>query len=171
MIRIRSFPQSLRMRLLADADSCLYLELVSFFGAQKRVFVAHAGEHVGAIAILSNEPSLFSCRARADSVVVCFSSAQFAAIAAQYPQALFALTELLIRRLSPFMRAMDYGVLTLNDSQPLLSPKLTPPPPPRTRTHLPLLCACSHRLGAPRGRPRALPARAALLSLLCSLAH
>ena len=79
--------------------------------------MAHAGEHVGAIAVLSNEPSLFSCRARADSVVVCFSSAQFAAIAAQYPQALFALTELLIRRLSPFMRAMDYGApLTMNTS-------------------------------------------------------
>lgn len=77
---------------------------------QKRVFVAHAGEHIGAIAILSHEPSLFSSRARTDSVVVCFSSEQFAAISSQYPQALFALTELLIRRLSPFMRAMDYAI-------------------------------------------------------------
>ncbi|XP_077986845.1 patatin-like phospholipase domain-containing protein 7 isoform X2 [Glandiceps talaboti] len=74
------------------------------------VFVAHPGELVGTIAVLTGEPSFFSIRARQDCRVVVISKTNFYSIMRSCPRVVLNVANTIVRRQSPFVRQIDFAL-------------------------------------------------------------
>ncbi|XP_035213193.1 patatin-like phospholipase domain-containing protein 7 [Stegodyphus dumicola] len=78
------------------------------------LFVVHSGEIMGALAVLSGEPSLFTVRTRHFSQVGILSKKNTYEILRQKPLAVLHLAQSVIKRLSPFVRQIDFALDWIN---------------------------------------------------------
>ncbi|PAA57051.1 hypothetical protein BOX15_Mlig019176g2, partial [Macrostomum lignano] len=85
------------------------------------LYSAGPGELCGMIAILTGEASLFTVRCEADACVAAISSRDFYALMRAQPSLVLPLASLIVRRLSPFLRQVDFVLdwLCLESGKPL----------------------------------------------------
>ena len=74
------------------------------------MYLAHSGQIVGALAVLSGEASFFSVRAKSAAVVAQMSQQTFYNIMLEVPQVVLHVANTVIRRLSPFVRQIDFSL-------------------------------------------------------------
>ncbi|XP_055938535.1 neuropathy target esterase sws-like isoform X2 [Argiope bruennichi] len=78
------------------------------------LFIVHSGEIMGALAVLSGEPSLFTIRTRNFTQVGVLSKKNTYDILSQKPLAVLHLAQSVIKRLSPFVRQIDFALDWIN---------------------------------------------------------
>ncbi|XP_006818777.1 patatin-like phospholipase domain-containing protein 7 [Saccoglossus kowalevskii] len=88
----------------------MHQKRVGIKGEENTVFIAHPGELVGTIAVLTGEPSFFTIRARKDSRVVVVSKTNFYSIMRASPRVVLNVAHSIVRRLSPFVRQIDFAL-------------------------------------------------------------
>ncbi|XP_013380696.1 patatin-like phospholipase domain-containing protein 7, partial [Lingula anatina] len=74
------------------------------------LFIAHPGEVVGTLAVLTGEPSFFTIRARTDSRVVYIDKNEFYGIMREHPKIVLNVAHTFVRRMSPFVRQIDFAL-------------------------------------------------------------
>ena len=74
------------------------------------MYLAHGGQIVGALATLSGEASFFSVRAKSTALVAQMSQQTFYSIMLEVPQVVLHVANTVIRRLSPFVRQIDFSL-------------------------------------------------------------
>ncbi|KAJ0067604.1 hypothetical protein NL108_008762, partial [Boleophthalmus pectinirostris] len=74
------------------------------------LFVAHAGEMVGHLAVLTGEPLIFSVKAHRDSSFLSISKAHFYEIMREEPRVVLNVAHTVVRRVSPFVRQIDFAL-------------------------------------------------------------
>ncbi|XP_035706024.1 neuropathy target esterase sws-like isoform X1 [Folsomia candida] len=74
------------------------------------MFNAHPGEFVGALAVLTGEPSIFTIKAKQHTRLAVMTSAAFYSIMATNPKVVLHLANIVVRRLSPFVRQIDFAM-------------------------------------------------------------
>ncbi|XP_021934163.1 neuropathy target esterase sws isoform X4 [Zootermopsis nevadensis] len=79
-------------------------------GQEVTMFVAHPGEIVGGLAVLTGEPSFFSIRAKHASRIAMISKTTFYSIMRDRPQVVLHIAHTVVRRLSPFVRQVDFAL-------------------------------------------------------------
>ncbi|GFG31714.1 hypothetical protein Cfor_06274 [Coptotermes formosanus] len=79
-------------------------------GHEVTMFVAHPGEIVGGLAVLTGEPSFFSIRAKHASRIAMLSKTTFYSIVRDRPQVVLHIAHTVVRRLSPFVRQVDFAL-------------------------------------------------------------
>ncbi|XP_023708725.1 neuropathy target esterase sws isoform X6 [Cryptotermes secundus] len=79
-------------------------------GQEVTMFVAHPGEIVGGLAVLTGEPSFFSIRAKHASRIAMLSKNTFYSIMRDRPQVVLHIAHTVVRRLSPFVRQVDFAL-------------------------------------------------------------
>ncbi|XP_042560352.1 patatin-like phospholipase domain-containing protein 7, partial [Clupea harengus] len=79
-----------------EEDSCL--------------FVAHPGELVGHLSVLTGEPLIFSVRANRDCSFLSISKAHFYEIMRAEPRMVTNVAHIVVRRVSPFVRQIDFAL-------------------------------------------------------------
>ncbi|XP_070581967.1 patatin-like phospholipase domain-containing protein 7 [Ptychodera flava] len=77
---------------------------------EQTVFVAHPGELVGSIAVITGEPSFFSIRARQDCRVAVITKLNFYSIMRSCPRVVLNVAHTIVKRLSPFVRQIDFAL-------------------------------------------------------------
>ncbi|XP_071037589.1 neuropathy target esterase sws [Parasteatoda tepidariorum] len=78
------------------------------------LFIVHSGEIMGALAVLSGEPSLFTIRTRHFTQVGILSKRNIYQILGQKPLAVLHLAQSVIKRLSSFVRQIDFALDWIN---------------------------------------------------------
>ncbi|GFY60412.1 neuropathy target esterase sws [Trichonephila inaurata madagascariensis] len=78
------------------------------------LFIVHSGEIMGALAVLSGEPSLFTIRTRHFTQVGILSKKNTYDILSQKPLAVLHLAQSVIKRLSSFVRQIDFALDWIN---------------------------------------------------------
>ncbi|KAG8196154.1 hypothetical protein JTE90_007885 [Oedothorax gibbosus] len=78
------------------------------------LFIVHSGEIMGALAVLSGEPSLFTVRTRHFTQVGILSKKNTYDILRQKPLAVLHLAQSVIKRLSSFVRQIDFALDWIN---------------------------------------------------------
>ncbi|GIX78191.1 neuropathy target esterase sws [Caerostris extrusa] len=78
------------------------------------LFIVHSGEIMGALAVLSGESSLFTIRTRNFTQVGILSKKNTYDILRQKPLAVLHLAQSVIKRLSPFVRQIDFALDWIN---------------------------------------------------------
>uniref|UniRef100_A0A3B3QV23 Patatin like phospholipase domain containing 7 n=1 Tax=Paramormyrops kingsleyae TaxID=1676925 RepID=A0A3B3QV23_9TELE len=79
-----------------DEDTCL--------------FVAHPGEMVGQLAVLTGEPLIFSVRAQRDCSFLSITKANFYHIMRAEPGVVLTMAHSVVQRVSPFVRQIDFAL-------------------------------------------------------------
>ncbi|ODN06433.1 Neuropathy target esterase sws, partial [Orchesella cincta] len=74
------------------------------------MFNAHPGEFVGALAVLTGEPSIFTIRAKHHTKVAAMSSSAFYSLMAIKPKIVLHVAHIVVKRLSPFVRQIDFAM-------------------------------------------------------------
>ncbi|XP_041958024.1 patatin-like phospholipase domain-containing protein 7 isoform X2 [Alosa sapidissima] len=74
------------------------------------LFVAHPGEMVGHLAVLTGEPLIFSVRALRDCSFLSISKAHFYEIMREEPRMVLNVANTVVRRVSPFVRQIDFAL-------------------------------------------------------------
>uniref|UniRef100_A0A8C2JL23 lysophospholipase n=1 Tax=Cyprinus carpio TaxID=7962 RepID=A0A8C2JL23_CYPCA len=74
------------------------------------LFVAHPGELVGQLAVLTGEPLIFSVRAHRDSSFLSISKTHFYEIMRAEPTVVLNVAHTVVRRMSPFVRQIDFAL-------------------------------------------------------------
>ncbi|XP_033828279.1 patatin-like phospholipase domain-containing protein 7 [Periophthalmus magnuspinnatus] len=74
------------------------------------LFVAHAGEMVGHLAVLTGEPLIFSVKAHRDCSFLSISKAHFYEIMREEPRVVLNVAHTVVRRVSPFVRQIDFAL-------------------------------------------------------------
>ncbi|KAF0298701.1 Neuropathy target esterase sws [Amphibalanus amphitrite] len=74
------------------------------------MYLAHSGQMVGALAVLSGEASFFSVRAKSAALVAQMSQQTFYNIMLEVPQVVLHVANTVIRRLSPLVRQIDFSL-------------------------------------------------------------
>ncbi|XP_062398636.1 patatin-like phospholipase domain-containing protein 7 isoform X2 [Sardina pilchardus] len=74
------------------------------------LFVAHPGEMVGHLAVLTGEPLIFSVRALRDCSFLSISKAHFYEIMREEPRIVLNVANTVVRRVSPFVRQIDFAL-------------------------------------------------------------
>uniref|UniRef100_A0A673IPG2 lysophospholipase n=1 Tax=Sinocyclocheilus rhinocerous TaxID=307959 RepID=A0A673IPG2_9TELE len=74
------------------------------------LFVAHPGELVGQLAVLTGEPLIFSVRAHRDCSFLSISKTHFYEIMRAEPSVVLNVAHTVVRRMSPFVRQIDFAL-------------------------------------------------------------
>uniref|UniRef100_A0A671P195 lysophospholipase n=1 Tax=Sinocyclocheilus anshuiensis TaxID=1608454 RepID=A0A671P195_9TELE len=74
------------------------------------LFVAHPGELVGQLAVLTGEPLIFSVRAHRDCSFLSISKTHFYEIMRAEPSLVLNVAHTVVRRMSPFVRQIDFAL-------------------------------------------------------------
>ncbi|XP_072255834.1 patatin-like phospholipase domain-containing protein 6 isoform X2 [Pyxicephalus adspersus] len=74
------------------------------------IFVTSPGEMIGQLTVLTGEPLIFTIRAVRDSAFLCLSRTHFYQILRSQPQVLLAVAHSVARRVSPFVRQVDFAI-------------------------------------------------------------
>uniref|UniRef100_A0A8C1LSX0 lysophospholipase n=1 Tax=Cyprinus carpio TaxID=7962 RepID=A0A8C1LSX0_CYPCA len=74
------------------------------------LFVAHPGELVGQLAVLTGEPLIFSVRAHRDCSFLSISKTHFYEIMRAEPTVVLNVAHTVVRRMSPFVRQIDFAL-------------------------------------------------------------
>ncbi|XP_048469787.1 patatin-like phospholipase domain-containing protein 7 isoform X2 [Rhincodon typus] len=74
------------------------------------LFVAHPGEIVGQLAVLTGEPLIFSIKAQRDCTYLCISKCHFYEIMREKPNVVLTVAHTVVRRMSPFVRQIDFAL-------------------------------------------------------------
>ncbi|XP_060697275.1 patatin-like phospholipase domain-containing protein 7 isoform X1 [Hemiscyllium ocellatum] len=74
------------------------------------LFVAHPGEIVGQLAVLTGEPLIFSIKAQRDCTFLCISKCHFYEIMREKPNVVLTVAHTVVRRMSPFVRQIDFAL-------------------------------------------------------------
>lgn len=77
---------------------------------QRIMYVAFAGELIGALSVLTGEPSFFTIRAAVDSRVVCIKKTDFYAVMKEQPPIVLNVSRTVVRRMSAFVRQIDFAL-------------------------------------------------------------
>ena len=77
---------------------------------QRVMYVAYAGELIGALSVLTGEPSFFTVRAAVDSCVVCTKKTDFYAVMKEQPSIVLNVGRTVVRRMSAFVRQIDFAL-------------------------------------------------------------
>jgi len=77
---------------------------------QRIMYVAYAGELIGALSVLTGEPSFFTIRAAVDSRVVRIKKTDFYAIMKEQPSIVLNVSHTVVRRMSAFVRQIDFAL-------------------------------------------------------------
>ncbi|XP_042227103.1 patatin-like phospholipase domain-containing protein 6 isoform X2 [Homarus americanus] len=75
-----------------------------------QLFTAHPGDLVGGLAVLSGDPSFFSVRAKHTARVATITKETFYAIIKETPEVVLHVANTVIRRMSPFVRQIDFAL-------------------------------------------------------------
>lgn len=75
-----------------------------------KLFTALPGEIVGALAVLTGEPSFFTIKAKIDSRVVIISKKDFYLIMREQPSVVLNVASTTLMRLTPFVRQIDFAL-------------------------------------------------------------
>jgi len=76
----------------------------------EQLFVVHTGELVGGLAVLTGEPNFFTVRSKHTSWVAVVSKTGFYSVMAKHPNVVLQLARIVISRLSPFVRQIDFAL-------------------------------------------------------------
>ncbi|KAL2092636.1 hypothetical protein ACEWY4_012434 [Coilia grayii] len=79
-------------------------------GEEGSLFVAHPGEMVGHLSVLTGEPLIFSVRAIRDCSFLRISKAHFYEIMRAEPRMVLNVAHTVVRRVSPFVRQIDFAL-------------------------------------------------------------
>ncbi|XP_028312892.1 patatin-like phospholipase domain-containing protein 7 isoform X2 [Gouania willdenowi] len=74
------------------------------------LFVAHPGEMVGHLAVLTGEPLIFTVRAHRDCTFLSITKAHFYEIMREEPRVVLNVAHTVVRRVSPFVRQIDFAL-------------------------------------------------------------
>ncbi|NWS78565.1 PLPL6 esterase, partial [Crotophaga sulcirostris] len=74
------------------------------------LFLAHAGEMVGQLAVLTGEPLIFTIKANRDCVFLKISKSDFYEIMREQPSVVLSVAHTVAARMSPFVRQMDFAI-------------------------------------------------------------
>uniref|UniRef100_A0A4W3GQS8 lysophospholipase n=1 Tax=Callorhinchus milii TaxID=7868 RepID=A0A4W3GQS8_CALMI len=74
------------------------------------LFVAHPGEIVGQLAVLTGEPLIFTIKAQRDCNFLCISKCNFYEIMREKPNVVLTVAHTVVRRVSPFVRQIDFAL-------------------------------------------------------------
>jgi lysophospholipid hydrolase len=77
---------------------------------ERVVFVATAGEIIGALAVLTGEPSFFTVRAATDVRCVRIGKVDFYAVMKEQPTVVLGVSNSVVRRMSSFVRQIDFAL-------------------------------------------------------------
>ena len=77
-------------------------------GEEVHMFSAHQGEIVGGLAVLTGEPSFYTIRAKHLSRIALLSKSTFFGIMRDRPTVVLHVANTVVRRLSPFVRQVNY---------------------------------------------------------------
>uniref|UniRef100_A0A8C5QMH3 lysophospholipase n=1 Tax=Leptobrachium leishanense TaxID=445787 RepID=A0A8C5QMH3_9ANUR len=75
-----------------------------------RIFVTVPGEMIGQLTVLTGEPLIFTVRAFQDSSFLCLNRTDFYQIIRSHPNVLLAVAHSVARRVSPFVRQVDFAI-------------------------------------------------------------
>lgn len=92
------------------SGSLVVSQKITDSGHEVTMFVAHPGEIVGGLAVLTGEPSFFSIRAKHASRIAMLSKTTFYSIVRDRPQVVLHIAHTVVRRLSPFVRQVDFAL-------------------------------------------------------------
>ncbi|KAL3874288.1 hypothetical protein ACJMK2_037327 [Sinanodonta woodiana] len=103
-----------------DHDACLIFlvtgtitvnqQLIGEESKEVCLFFAQPGEIVGALAVLTGEPSFFTIRAKTESRVVTISKNDFYWIMREQPSVVLNVANTTLSRLTPFVRQIDFAL-------------------------------------------------------------
>ncbi|KAJ8985655.1 hypothetical protein NQ317_015151 [Molorchus minor] len=74
------------------------------------MFTAYPGEIVGGLAVLTGEPSFFTIRAKHCTHIALISKNTFYSMMKENPRVVLYIAHLVVRRLSPFVRQVDFAL-------------------------------------------------------------
>ncbi|XP_017770079.1 PREDICTED: neuropathy target esterase sws isoform X1 [Nicrophorus vespilloides] len=74
------------------------------------MYTAHSGEFVGGLAVLTGEPSYFTVRAKHNARIGLISKPTFYNLVKENPKIILHVANLVISRLSPFVRQVDFAL-------------------------------------------------------------
>lgn len=74
------------------------------------LYVVYPGEIVGALSVITGEPSLFTIKTRQSSKVGVVTKDNIYDILTEYPKAVLHLAHAVVKRLSPFVRQIDFAL-------------------------------------------------------------
>nr|XP_040051038.1 patatin-like phospholipase domain-containing protein 7 isoform X2 [Gasterosteus aculeatus aculeatus] len=74
------------------------------------LFVAHPGEMVGHLAVLTGEPLIFTVRAHRDCSFLSISKAHFYEMMREEPSVVLNVAHTVVKRVSPFVRQIDFAL-------------------------------------------------------------
>jgi len=77
---------------------------------QRTMYVANAGEIIGALAVLTGEPSFVSVHAATDVRFVCIRKSDFYVILKEQPTVVLGVSNTVVRRMSSFVRQIDFAL-------------------------------------------------------------
>ncbi|XP_045626226.1 neuropathy target esterase sws isoform X2 [Procambarus clarkii] len=75
-----------------------------------QLFTAHPGDLVGGLAVLSGDPSFFTIKAKHTARVATITKETFYAIIKETPEVVLHIANTVIRRMSPFVRQIDFAL-------------------------------------------------------------
>ncbi|XP_016890611.1 neuropathy target esterase isoform X1 [Cynoglossus semilaevis] len=102
-----------------DQDVSLHFVLSGCLHAYQRMvskqeavclFVTHAGEMVGQLAVLTGEPLIFTIKAVRDCTFLKISKSDFYEIMREQPNVVLSVAHTVAIRMSPFVRQMDFAI-------------------------------------------------------------
>ncbi|XP_075715631.1 patatin-like phospholipase domain-containing protein 6 [Rhinoderma darwinii] len=74
------------------------------------IFETASGEMIGQLTVLTGEPLIFTIRAVQDTSFLCLSRTHFYQILRSHPHVLLSVAHSVARRVSPFVRQVDYAI-------------------------------------------------------------
>ena len=77
---------------------------------ENSLYVVYPGEIVGALSVITGEPSLFTIKTRQSCKVGVVTKDNIYDILTEYPKAVLHLAHAVVRRLSPFVRQIDFAL-------------------------------------------------------------
>lgn len=119
--RVMSFEAGSTLVREGDHEDSLYLiisgclrvkqQLLGSTKEQRTLYTVQPGELVGSLAVLTGEPSLFTIETETDSTIVLgLDKKDFYAILKQKPQIVLNMGQIVLSRMSPFVRQIDFAL-------------------------------------------------------------
>uniref|UniRef100_S4RZJ7 lysophospholipase n=1 Tax=Petromyzon marinus TaxID=7757 RepID=S4RZJ7_PETMA len=105
----RQGDQDVSIHFVISGSLHVYQRLI---GREEEVllFLAHPGEIVGQLAVLTGEPLIFTIRAVKDCTFLCISKGHFYEIMRKEPSVVLSVAHTVVKRMSAFVRQIDFAL-------------------------------------------------------------
>ncbi|CAM9586959.1 unnamed protein product [Lampetra fluviatilis] len=105
----RQGDQDVSIHFVISGSLHVYQRLI---GREEEVllFLAHPGEIVGQLAVLTGEPLIFTIRAVKDCTFLCISKGHFYEIMREEPSVVLSVAHTVVKRMSAFVRQIDFAL-------------------------------------------------------------